>query len=63
VARRPSRWTSRSVFINESDRASGYHMTRCRAIMFYGGLVFTPLSLDYRRTLGGDAAEAGSWPL
>jgi S1-C subfamily serine protease len=51
------------VFINETDRASGYQYESLPRYYVYGGLVFTPLSLDYLRTLGRDAADPAVGPL
>ena len=39
------------------DRAAGYQYDTLPRYLVYGGLVFTPLSLDYLRTLGGSAPE------
>ena len=49
--------------INDTDRASGYQYESLPRYYVYGGLVFTPLSLDYLRTLGRDAAEPQVGPL
>jgi len=51
------------MLINESDRASGYQYESLPRYYIYGGLVFTPLSLDFLRTLGRDAAEPTVGPL
>jgi S1-C subfamily serine protease len=42
------------------DRAAGYQYESLPRYLVYGGLVFTPLSLDYLRTLGRNAAEIAS---
>ena len=45
------------VYIYDGDRAGGYQYTSLPRYYVYGGLVFTPLSLDYLRTLGRGAPE------
>jgi S1-C subfamily serine protease len=40
------------VFPYNEDRAGGYEYDTLPRYFIYGGLVFTPLSLDYLRTLG-----------
>lgn len=40
------------VYVYEGDRAAGYQYDTLPHYFVYGGLVFTPLSLDYMRTLG-----------
>ena len=40
------------------DRAAGYQYDAAPRYFVYGGLVFTPLSLDYLRTLGRNAPES-----
>jgi S1-C subfamily serine protease len=40
------------------DRAAGYQYDTLPRYLVYGGLVFTPLSLDYLRTLGRGAPES-----
>jgi len=45
------------VYIYEGDRAGGYQYNSLPRYYVYGGLVFTPLSLDYLRTLGRGAPE------
>jgi hypothetical protein len=42
------------VHVYNDDRASGYQYDSLPRYFVYGGLVFTPLSLDYLRTLGRD---------
>jgi hypothetical protein len=42
------------------DRAAGYQYDTLPRYLVYAGLVFTPLSLDYLRTLGGNAAEVAN---
>lgn len=42
------------VFVYKDDHASGYQYDSLPRYFVYGGLVFTPLSLDYLRTLGRD---------
>jgi S1-C subfamily serine protease len=39
------------------DRAAGYQYDTLPRYLVYGGLVFTPLSLDYLRTLGRNTPE------
>jgi hypothetical protein len=39
------------------DRAAGYQYDTLPRYLVYGGLVFTPLSLDYLRTLGRNISE------
>ncbi|HLH53542.1 MAG TPA: trypsin-like peptidase domain-containing protein, partial [Verrucomicrobiae bacterium] len=41
----------------EGDRAAGYQYDVLPKYLVYGGLVFTPLSLDYLRTLGRNTPE------
>jgi S1-C subfamily serine protease len=41
----------------DGDRAAGYQYDTLPHYLVYGGLVFTPLSLDYLRTLGRAAPE------
>jgi S1-C subfamily serine protease len=41
----------------DGDRAAGYQYDSLPRYLVYGGLVFTPLSLDYLRTLGRNAPE------
>jgi S1-C subfamily serine protease len=41
------------------DRAAGYQYDRLPRYYVYGGLVFTPLSLDYLRTLGRNPSDPG----
>jgi S1-C subfamily serine protease len=45
------------VYVYTADRASGYEYGSLPRYFVYGGLVFTPLSLDYLRTLGRNATE------
>lgn len=40
------------VFVNEDDRKTGNQYDVLPRYFVYGGLVFTPLSLDYLKTLG-----------
>ena len=42
------------VYVYNEDRAAGYQYDSLPRYFVYGGLVFTPLSLDYLRTLGRD---------
>jgi S1-C subfamily serine protease len=42
------------------DRSGGYQYDRLPRYYVYGGLVFTPLSLDYLRTLGRNTPESAS---
>jgi len=48
------------VNIYEEDRAGGFQYTGLPHYFVYGGLVFTPLSLDYLRTLGRNAEQSNS---
>jgi len=48
------------VYRYEGDRVSGYQYDMLPRYFVYGGLVFTPLSLDYMRTLGRGARETDS---
>jgi S1-C subfamily serine protease len=41
----------------EGDRAAGYQYDALPRYLVYGGLVFTPLSVDYLRTLGRNTPE------
>jgi S1-C subfamily serine protease len=41
----------------DGDRAAGYQYDSLPRYLVYGGLVFTPLSLDYLRTLGRNTPE------
>jgi len=41
----------------DGDRAAGYQYDTLPRYLVYGGLVFTPLSLDYLRTLGRNTPE------
>jgi S1-C subfamily serine protease len=40
------------VFVYEADHAAGFQYSALPRFYVYGGLVFTPLSLDYLRALG-----------
>ncbi|HZR21596.1 MAG TPA: trypsin-like peptidase domain-containing protein [Verrucomicrobiae bacterium] len=42
----------------DGDRAAGYQYDTLPRYLVYGGLVFTPLSLDYLRTLGRGGSES-----
>jgi S1-C subfamily serine protease len=42
----------------KADAAAGYQYTAPPRFYVYGGLVFTPLTLDYVRTMGRNAQEA-----
>jgi S1-C subfamily serine protease len=44
--------------VYEGDRAAGCQYDKLPRYFVYGGLVFTPLSLDYLRTLGRNPPEA-----
>ncbi len=46
------------VFPYDGDRAAGYQYDSLPRYFTYGGLVFTPLSLDYLRTLGRAPPES-----
>jgi hypothetical protein len=46
------------VFVYEGDRATGSQHDRLPKYYVYGGLVFTPLSLDYLKTLPGSPSDA-----
>ncbi|HEV2394098.1 MAG TPA: trypsin-like peptidase domain-containing protein [Verrucomicrobiae bacterium] len=45
------------LFVYNKDRAAGYEYDTLPRYFVYGGLVFTPLSLDYLRTLGRGPTE------
>src|SRR4029434_5044084 len=40
------------LYVYAADRAAGYQYTALPRYYVHGGLVFTPLSVDYLRTLG-----------
>jgi S1-C subfamily serine protease len=46
------------VSASEIDRATGYQYDRLPSYYIYGGMVFTPLNLDYLRTLGRAPSES-----
>ena len=46
------------VYAYNGDRAAGYQYDTLPRYFVYGGLVFTPLSLDYLRTLGRNVPES-----
>lgn len=46
------------VFVYEGDRATGSQHDKLPKYYVYGGLVFTPLSLDYLKTLPGSPSDA-----
>lgn len=46
--------------IYDGDRAGGFQYTGLPRYFVYGGLVFTPLSLDYLRTLGRNTEQSNS---
>jgi S1-C subfamily serine protease len=46
------------VYEYKEDRAAGYQYDSLPRYFIYGGLVFTPLSLDYLRALGRGAPES-----
>jgi len=48
------------INIYEGDRTGGFQYTGLPRYYVYGGLVFTPLSLDYLRTLGRNTEQANS---
>lgn len=48
------------VYVYTADHAAGYQYGDLPRYFVYGGLVFTPLSLDYLRTLGRNATEASN---
>jgi hypothetical protein len=48
------------VQVYEGDRSAGYQYDILPRYLVYGGLVFTPLSLDYLRTLGRAAPSEGT---
>lgn len=48
------------VFVYQADRSAGNQYDRPPRYYVHGGLVFTPLSQDYLRTLGRDLADAGA---
>jgi S1-C subfamily serine protease len=45
------------VYVYQGDRASGYQYDTLPRYLVYGGLVFTPLTVDYLRTLGRNASD------
>jgi S1-C subfamily serine protease len=45
------------VFVYKQDRATGYQYDVLPRYYVHGGLVFTPLSLDYMRTLGRSLSD------
>ncbi|HWX19300.1 MAG TPA: trypsin-like peptidase domain-containing protein [Candidatus Binatia bacterium] len=51
------------VYVYNADRAAGYQYDTLPRYFVYGGLVFTPLSLDYLRTLGRGVPESASGEL
>jgi len=48
------------VFVYTADRASGFQHGTLPRYFVYGGLVFTPLSYDFLRTLGNNPAESSN---
>ncbi len=46
------------VYAYDGDRAAGYQYDKLPRYYVFGGMVFTPLSLDYLRTLGRNAPES-----
>jgi S1-C subfamily serine protease len=48
------------VYAYQGDHAAGYQYDSLPRYFVHGGLVFTPLSLDYLRTLGRGQADAGN---
>ncbi len=48
------------IHVYDGDRAAGYQYGALPRYFIYGGMVFTPLSLDYLRTLGRTGAESDS---
>jgi hypothetical protein len=48
------------VYVYDGDRATGNQYESLPRYFVYGGLVFTPLSLDYLRTLGRNWADAAN---
>jgi len=48
------------VYFYDGDRAAGYQYSNLPRYFIYGGLVFTPLSLDYLRTFGRSTVEPDS---
>jgi S1-C subfamily serine protease len=48
------------VYVYDGDRAAGYQYGALPRYFIYGGLVFTPLSLDYLRTFGRGSIESDS---
>jgi hypothetical protein len=51
------------VFPYTGDRAAGYQHDALPRYFVYGGLVFTPLSLDYLRTQGRGATDSAAGEL
>jgi S1-C subfamily serine protease len=45
------------VYVYDADRSSGFQYTALPRYYVHAGLVFTPLSLDYLRTLGRNAPD------
>jgi S1-C subfamily serine protease len=45
------------VYVYQGDKAGGYQYGSLPRYYVYGGMVFTPLSLDYLRTLGSSASD------
>ena len=45
------------VYVYTQDRATGYQYGGPPRYYVYGGLVFTPLSLDFMRTLGRNPSD------
>jgi S1-C subfamily serine protease len=48
------------VFVYTGDRSSGFQYDTLPRYFVYGGLVFTPLSYDFLRTLGNNPAESSN---
>ncbi len=46
------------VYVYEADKAAGNQHDKLPRYVVYGGLVFTPLSLDFVKTLGSSPMEA-----
>ncbi len=46
------------VYVYDADKAAGNQHDNLPRYVVYGGLVFTPLSLDFLKTLGGSPMEA-----
>jgi hypothetical protein len=55
--------SSLPVQVYQADHSAGYQYEALPRYFVHGGLVFTPLSLDYLRTFGRSVPEASDAPL